>query len=222
MGKGKTQFAVTVNADINAIQNVIFSYFSANGFKAEQKPNANYFTKYDALSGRCSCEYYINGNQVIILAYFGKFEKPRSLEGFVGAIPKQNYKSEIAVLLNELNKLNGAYQNQGYQPAAAQGYVPAAANQMTQNTNVDAFTVHVNSRKDTLTIIGFIISIVGIIISFLGLFYGLILYAFEFYCGIQGIKSNKKGLAITTIVIAGVSVAIFIIAVAVNAAMLLL
>lgn len=229
MSKEKTQFAVTVNADGNVIQNVILNYLSANGFRPEQKPNANYFTKYDAISGRRSFEYYINGNQVVILAYLGKFEKPKSLEGFVGAIPKQNYKDDIAVLLNELNKLNGANQNagyapaaaQGYAPAAAQGYDPAAASQMTQNTNVDAFTAHVNHRKDTFTIIGFIISIVGLVLSFFGIVYGFILYFFEFYCGFQGIHSNKKGLAITTIVLAGVSIVILIIEIVISAAMAL-
>lgn len=212
MGKQKTQFAVTVNADSNSIQNVILNYLSANGFKAEQKPNANYFTKYDAMTGRRSLEYYINGNQVIILAYLGKFEHPKALEGFVAAIPKQNFKSEISVLLNELNKLNDA----GYQPAAAATNTAAAA-QVAPNTNLNAFSEQVDHRKGTLAIIGFIVSVVGLVLSFFGIVYGFILYFFEFYCGIQGLKSSKKGLSIATIVLAGVSILILIIEIAITA-----
>lgn len=58
---------------------------------------------------------------------------------------------------------------------------------------------------------GFWVSIVGLLITFVGRSLGLLLYAFDFYCAAQGLRTRKRGKAIATIVILAISILIFII-----------
>ena len=54
-------------------------------------------------------------------------------------------------------------------------------------------------------------SIIGLLLAFVGLMYGLWLYALEFYFAARGIRSDKKGFAIATFVLGGISVVILVI-----------
>ena len=54
------------------------------------------------------------------------------------------------------------------------------------------------------------ISIVVLLLSFVGYMYGIWLYALEFYFAARGIRSKKKGFAIATFVLGGLSVVILL------------
>lgn len=218
MSRAKSVFKFTVHANPAVINDVIQRYLAANQFSPKPTENANYYYFNDPmLKGKRSFEYYISGNDVTIYAYLGTYKKPRELEGFVAALPKQSYKNDLAPLFEELKRLDGGQFNQSNmgqpnmdQPNMAQGYGYAPQ----PNTSVDTFVQQNMQKQETWTIVGFVVSLVGLVLSFFGVYYGVILYFLEFYCAIQGIHSRRKGLAIATIVLASVSIVILIIMIA--------
>lgn len=54
------------------------------------------------------------------------------------------------------------------------------------------------------------LSIFGLLLSLLGITYGVLIYMLEFYFAACGIKTRKKGLAIATFILAGLSIAILV------------
>lgn len=211
MSKGKTEFHFTVNADPTLVEAVIRNYLYANKFAQQPREGANYYFFNDPMiKGMRSLEYYINGNEVKILAYVGTFEKPHTLEGFVGAVQKQSYRNDLNPLFEELKKLENA-SPQAVEAAAAMGQAnPYDVNTPVQNDSLNTFMEQNDRKKETQTIIGFVVSLVGLLLSCFGFTYGVILWILEFYFAIQGLKTKKKGLAIATIVIACASIVIFI------------
>lgn len=200
MSQNKTVFQFQVNANMASVDNIIRSWLTAHQFKFEPKPNANYFAYNDPwIMGKRGFEYYINGNTVTILAYIGTYENPTELEGFVGSVGKQGYRNDLDPLFAEIKKLeNGGMVNA--QPTQA----PA------QNGSLNTFMEQNNKRQENIVIVGFILSLIGLLASCIGAVPGGILILIEFYCGCQGLKSGKKGLAIATIVLASISVLIML------------
>lgn len=222
MSKGKTEFKFNVNADITLVEAVIRNWLYANQFSPQAKPGANYYAFNDPLlKGKRGLEYYINGSEVKILAYVGTFEKPQALEGFVGAVMKQNYRNELAPLFEELKKLeNGDAVNVAteatYNTAQTTGNVYTETAQATgttsvQNNSLNTFMEQNNKRQETMVVVGFVMALIGLLVSCFGVTFGVILILLEFYFAIQGLKTSKKGLAIATIVLASVSILIFLI-----------
>lgn len=229
MAKKKSEFRFIVNADPADINLVLNNYLTAHQFTPVAKPGANYFFFNDPIiKGKRSLEYYINGNEVVILAYLGTFERPQALEGFVGALPKHSYKNDLEPLFQELQRLNmqggftqptnGGFtqpmngefaqpMNGGAQPVNGAYQQPYMSNGMPQQT-ANVFTEQANKSKETWTIVGFVMSLIGLLLSFFGMTYGVILLILEFYCGAQGLKTKKRGLAIATIVLASISLVI--------------
>ena len=75
---------------------------------------------------------------------------------------------------------------------------------------VDAFQKDITEKNDKLCVAGFVMAIIGLLLAFLGITYGIMLYILEVYFAIMGLKSSKKGLAIATFIIVGVSILIII------------
>lgn len=205
MKRGKTEFTFTVNVEPDRIEGVIRSYLQANKFKKIPKPGANYYYFNDPIiKGKRSIEYYIEGKQVRILAYLGKYENPMALEGMVGCLPKQAFKNELEPLFSELKKmsLESGSVNDTY--TAENSYAA------TVDPKLNNFVEEVNKKKNTWTIIGFVMSIIGILLSFVGITYGAFLLLIELYFGVQGLHSDQKGLAVSTIVLAFLSIILLI------------
>lgn len=212
MGKGKTEYRFTINADMAVVNNVIQNYLAVNEFHPEPRQNANYYFFNDPIvKGKRGFEYYMNGNEVVILAYIGTFEKPYEIEKSFGNISKQSYKNDLGLLFTELRKLETQGQNAGAVPPQNQSVYQSAPTENAAVNSVNTFVEQSNKKKDTWTIVGFVISLLGLVFSCFGISYGIVLLILEFYCGIQGIHSKKKGLAIATIVIACVSILILLI-----------
>lgn len=227
MSQGKTSFKFIVNADISLVEAVIRNWLAANKFSYAPESGLNYYKFNDPiLKGKRGFEYYINGNEVTILAYLGTYKKPKALEGFVAAVMKQNYRNELAPLFEEIKKLEGgsavnagasaAYsttQTEG-NTAAGQASTGAQATGAVHNDSLNTFMAQNQKKQETLVIVGFVMSLIGLLISFCGVTYGVILLILEYYFAIQGLKTKKKGLAIATIVIASVSIVFFIVNIA--------
>lgn len=201
MSKEKTEYRFSVHAAPAVINQVIQNYLAANQYVQIPKPDANYYFFNDPwMKGKRSIEYYIHGTEVIVLAYMGTFEKPRGLEGFVGAIPKKSFRDDLEPLFVELHRID----MMGMAPQ--QGYIPPqnSANQFVEKSR---------KTRENWTIAGFVIGLVGLLLSFFGITYGAIIIVLEFWCGFQGLQTKKKGLAIATIVLAGISVLLLILSI---------
>lgn len=217
MSQGKTEFRVTFNAAPEEVNRIIQQYLSANGFAREQKENANYYVSKTGLSQR-RFEYYINGNQLLVLAYMGTYEKPQELEGVAGALPKQAYKNEIAMLFQEINRIGEVQKENSYQRGINQGSnYQGSINQGSSNqvnymdhSGTNAFAEANNKKNETWATVGFVISIIGLLSSCVGISFGIFLIIFEFWCASVGLKTKKRGLAIATIVLAIVSILIIV------------
>ncbi len=201
MSKEKTEYRFSVHAAPAVINQVIQNYLAANQYVQIPKPNANYYFFNDPwMKGKRSIEYYIHGTEVIVLAYMGTFEKPRGLEGFVGAVPKKSFRDDLEPLFVELHRID----MMGMAPQ--QGYIPPqnSANQFVEKSR---------KTRENWTIAGFVIGLVGLLLSVFGITYGAIIIVLEFWCGFQGLQTKKKGLAIATIVLAGISVLLLILSI---------
>lgn len=230
MKKGKSNYSFVVNADVQSIHNLVQSFLGTNGFNAKCENGFTYYLQQDFMWGNRFFEYYVNGNQVTILAYIGTFKKPLLLDdSFAGSMPKQEYKKLLATLFNALNELNtagvqmnaGAQMNAGVQQdmyATYQQQDPYASGNMgaqpqyvdiSQQTN--QFAENVNSSKEKMAVAGFVIAVIGIVLSCFGFSFGWLIIALEIYFAINGLKTSKKGLAIATLVLSGISILILVV-----------
>ena len=117
----------------------------------------------------------------------------------MGLAPQQGMPMQQGMSMQQ-----GAPMQQGMPPQ--QGYIPPqnSANQFVEKSR---------KTRENWTIAGFVISLVGLLLSFFGITYGAIIIVLEFWCGFQGLQTKKKGLAIATIVLAGISVLLLILSI---------
>ena len=217
MKKGKSTYQFPITVDPNLAHQTIMNWLGANRFDLKEKNGQYYYEYYDPIVGRRLFEFYIQPGMVTINAYIGKFKKPYLLDdSFAGSVPKSAYKEALAPLFQTLSSYNapgGQPQGSG-NPAApynAQSY-PSDANGGAQSAsgNYQDFANATNKSYEKMAIIGFVISIVGLLLSFVGYTFGVLLYILEFYFASCGIKTKKKGFAIATFVLAGLSIAILV------------
>lgn len=213
MSQGKTEYKFQINADMSLVETVIRNWLVANKFGSKPEFGSTVYAFNDPIvKGKRGFEYYINGNEVTILAYIGTYKKPKALEGAVAAVMKQSYKNDMAPLFAEIKKLeNGSTVNVAGATSdnAAQSTDAVNATQ-AQTNSLDTFMEQNNKRQETMVIVGFVMSLLGLVLACFGGAYGAILIALELYFAIQGLKTSKKGLAIATLVLAGVSVLILV------------
>ena len=223
MKKGKSIYQFPINVDPNLAHQAIMNWLGANSFDLKEKDGNHYYQYYDPVIGRRLFEFYIQTGMVTIKAYIGKYKKPYLLDdSFAGSVPKSAYKQSLDPLFRTLASYSapagaggiqpgpGMGQNAPYniQPNAAQAFggtsQPAAG-------NYEDFTNAANKNNEKFAIIGFVMSIIGLLLSFAGLMFGILLYVLEFYFAACGIKTKKKGFAIATFVLAGISVVVLVI-----------
>ena len=210
IARGKTNYTFTVNANPQAINNLMHNFLKANGYNIANQDGITYFQYFDVIWGNRFLEYYIQGNQITILAYIGTFKKPTLLDdSFVGMAAKQDYKNKLLPLFEELKKLNN---NEGiYTQQTTEQVTFANVNtQETTNGQVNQFADNVNKRNEGMAIAGFVMSIVGLLLSCFGVTFGVIIILLEIYFAIMGLKTSKKGFSIATFVISGVTLLILI------------
>lgn len=229
MKKGKSTYQFPINVDPNLAYQTIMNWLGANGFDLKEKDGNHYYQYYDPVIGRRLFEFYIQTGMVTIKAYIGKYKKPYLLDdSFAGSVPKSAYKQILDPLFKTLASYNapagmagaqpypGADQNAPYnvQPGAGQIY---SGTPQPAVGNYQDFSDATNKSNEKYAIIGFVMSIIGLLLSFVGYMFGILLYVLEFYFAACGIKTRKKGFAIATFVLAGVSIAILVVSVFIQA-----
>ncbi|WP_167955168.1 hypothetical protein [Anaerosporobacter faecicola] len=78
------------------------------------------------------------------------------------------------------------------------------------DNSLKTFVENNTKSKEKLATIGFIFSIFGLLLSFTGVSYGVIILIIEVYCGVQGLKTSNRNIAIATIVLVIISLLIFV------------
>lgn len=207
MSQGKTEYKFQVNADMNMVETVIRNWLAVNKFSVKPEFGSTVYAFNDPIvKGKRGFEYYINGNEVTILAYVNTYKKPQALEGAVGALMKQGYKNELTPLFEEIKKLeNGDTVNVNPMYDGTQAVGTSA-----QDSSLNTFMEKNNKSQETMAILGFVLSLVCLLLTcFGGLFMGLFV-VIAIYLAIQGLKTSKKGLAIATIVLGSVNILVFI------------
>ena len=97
------------------------------------------------------------------------------------------------------NGMNGGYpNNQNFNNGMNRGY-----------PNGQYFNQ--NNNNDTLVTVGFVASIFGLFLAFAGYIIGIPIFMFDFYSASLGMNTNKRGLAIATIVLSSISIFIMIV-----------
>lgn len=222
MKKGKSTYQFPICVDPNLAHQTIMNWLGANSFELKEKDGNYYYEYYDPVIGRRLFEFYVQQNMVTINAYIGKYKKPYLLDdSFYGTVPKSAYKQLLAPLFQTLSTYNTPgveetlRQGTDGNPAAPYNVSPNASDVPGGSSPVvnsyGDFASAANRTNEKKAIAGFVISIVGLLLSLVGWMFGIWLYALEFYFAACGIRSKKKGFAIATFVLAGLSVAILVV-----------
>lgn len=195
MAKGRNDYQIPFNTDASVVNSIVNSYLSASNFKLVTKRNDTYYRSGDAMTGYRGFKYWINGQTLIVQAWIdGDFAEVQ-LEGNLNVVAT-NYKESLSKLFQAVTNANNQDYNQSGQ---------VMAQEFAQSIQND-----VNKNRETMCEVGFWVSIAGILISIFGISYGVIIYLLDFYFAAQGLKTRKKGKAITTIVLSVISVLILI------------
>lgn len=195
MAKGRNDYQIPFNTDVSVVNSIVNNYLSASNFKLVTKRNDTYYRSGDAMTGYRGFKYWINGQTLIVQAWIdGDFAEVQ-LEGNLNVVAT-NYKESLSKLFQAVTNANNQSYNQSGQ-VMAQEFAESIQND-------------VNKNRETMCEVGFWVSIVGILISIFGVSYGVIIYLLDFYFAAQGLKTRKKGKAITTIVLSVISVLILI------------
>lgn len=195
MAKGRNDYQIPFNTDVSVVNSIVNNYLSASNFKLVTKRNDTYYRSGDAMTGYRGFKYWINGQTLIVQAWIdGDFAEVQ-LEGNLNVVAT-NYKESLSKLFQAVTNAN----NQGYNQSGQ-----VMAQEFAQSIQND-----VNKNRETMCEVGFWVSIAGILISIFGISYGVIIYILDFYFAAQGLKTRKKGKAITTIVLSVISILILI------------
>lgn len=81
---------------------------------------------------------------------------------------------------------------------------------VNSNQFTNTFQNETVKKQEKMCEVGFWLSIVGLVFSFIGVAYGLILYILIFYFASQGLKTQKRGKAIASIVLTVISIVIIV------------
>ncbi len=107
MKRGKSSYAIYVNASSDKIHYTIQNFLTAYGFKMMQEDGNFYYQGIGAGVVK-NLEYTINDGMVTVLAYVGSYKKPIELDDKpdIYRPGKQEYLDQLKVLFEYLKKLN--------------------------------------------------------------------------------------------------------------------
>lgn len=227
MKKGRSNYNIPFNCDVNTVNQLVQSYMSANRFVPDEKKGEKYFKSGDAMVGYKFFNYSINGNNLTINAWLkGAFgEIGTEQDGLAGInVMVMSYRNSLNTLFQEISKLNNGSNinsNQnitGNVPNTGQSNYDNSQNNMNHSQQISNSTSQFSQnfqnetikKQEQLCEIGFWLSIFGLLCSFVGITYGILVYIMDFYFASQGLKTRKKGKAKATIVLSIISILITI------------
>ncbi|MBQ6992032.1 MAG: DUF4190 domain-containing protein [Clostridia bacterium] len=222
----KTEYKFKCNK--NVAENIIMQFLKANNYKELVTKDGKKYYKYSDALVAGFLEYEFQNDMVIIYAYIRSEKRPMPLDNsLIAVMAKSHYKDIIESLLKALSNSNteilekkgGESMEENEKkvevPEVKEATEATEVKQETTNT-YNEFAQESEKSKEGFAIAAFVISIVGLLLSCFGWALGVIVIILEYYFAIQGLKSKKKGLAITAIVLASLSLLINIISIIVS------
>lgn len=214
MAKSEYKF----QCDENTAKNIITQFLQANNYKEQVTKDGRKYYQFSDAMVIGFLEYEIQNGMVTVYAYLRSEKKPMPLDdSFVGALPKSHYKSIIEPLLKALSNpgdLNSTNSETKSEEEPKKEEVTPINSEKEENKDAyNKFENESNKSKEKFAVVAFVISLIGLVLSCFGFIYGFIIIFLEFYFAIQGLKTKKKGLAITAIVLASVSLLINILSI---------
>lgn len=223
MNMGRASYQLNINCDGAVVNQVIQSFLAANNFKLVTKHGESYYRYSNMFEGESCFKYNISQGVVMIEAW--------KRNGFGGEISlNQNgignintaiisYREKIGTLLAAIDKLNNnASMNNGYNQTQGNNQMnfdPNTGQPLNNNyassSNQAVLQNFNNSNNKSLNKTakwGLFYAIIGLITSLTGgMDYFSALFAIiGITCGIRGLKSESKGLAIADIVLSVLSI----------------
>lgn len=205
--------------DKNVAENIIMQFLKANNYKELVTKEGKKYYKYSDALVAGFLEYEFQNDMVIIYAYIRSEKRPMALDNsMIAVMAKSHYKDIIESLLKALSNSNDEILEkkggENMEENEKKVEVPEVNQETTDTYN--QFAQESEKSKEGFAVAAFVISIVGLILSCFGWALGVIVIMLEYYFAIQGLKSKKKGLAITAIVLASLSLLINIISIIVS------
>lgn len=198
----------------NVAENIIMQFLKANSYKERvTKEGKKYYQYSDALV-KGFLEYEFQNNMVTIYAYIRSEKRPTPLDNsLIAVMAKSHYKDIIESLLEALSNSNIEILKKEGGENMEENEEKVEATEVNKETTdtYNQFKQENEKSKEGFAIAAFVMSIVGLILSCFGWGLGVIIIMLEYYFAIQGLKSKKKGLAITAIVLASLALLINII-----------
>ncbi len=207
MAKGKSQYVINFSADPQLVNQTVCNWLNENGFKYMEKYDCKFYRKGDGIWTTSRCfEYYIQGNQLTILAYLKTPKNPFSLNsGVVGAANTAPYLSLLSTLTDKINSL----------PPANMQYDGGYANNQYYQQPINGQTgsdLKASAEKGAMagSIVGICIGLLNILLGFAGYQLGVIWIILGLVFAISGLKSDNKILGISAVAIMVISIIVYI------------
>jgi hypothetical protein len=203
MADRKTQYTVPFSADSQQVNNIVINWLNTSGFKLMEKDGHQYYIRKSALSGNRFFEYYVEDNNLIILAYIRSLKRPMPLDnGFVGSFATTPYLDNLRTLIATINSLQPAMDSNNHQ----------TSNVSDGNSTILAEQVERRYRK--MAAFAFGLSVFDFIIGFFGATLGILFIILTYYLAIKGLKSSNKALSIVALILTTIAIFVLIIKIA--------
>ena len=139
-------------------------------------------------------QYYKTGSKVEFARGFKYYFEGKNLNI---SVPSMEYKESLNLLFQKLADIEVQSQNN-------------INDQNSAGEFVHNFQNDIDKKKERNCEIVFWVSIAGLFLALFGYMFGIFVYAIDFYYGVVGLKTRKKGKAIATIVLSVLSIVILI------------
>lgn len=219
----KTEYKFECNK--NVAENIIMQFLKANNYKELVTKDGKKYYKYSDALVAGFLEYEFQNDMVIIYAYIRSEKRPMALDNsLIAVMAKSHYKDIIQSLLKALSNPNAEILEKKGGENMEENEKKVEVPEVNKETEVkqetadtyNQFAQESEKSKEGFAVAAFVISIVGLILSCFGWGLGVIIIMLEYYFAIQGLKSKKKGLAITAIVLASLALLINIISIIIS------
>lgn len=198
MGKGRTNYSIEISGDVGIAEQLVKEYLASNEFSLIEKEGEQFYKTGSKVEFARGFKYYFEGKNLNISVWLiNSFGHDIELHESSMSMPSMEYKESLNLLFQKLADIEVQSQNN-------------INDQNSAGEFVHNFQNDIDKKKERNCEIVFWVSIAGLFLALFGYMFGVFVYAIDFYYGVVGLKTRKKGKAIATIVLSVLSIVILI------------
>lgn len=211
MSKGRSTFVLKVK-DGKKAEEQIKDYMKAYKFKPYEKKGNKCYRGGDAMLGYRFFNYWIDGNEVTLQGWTHGAAGDFDLDTVAAMTVGKPFKDSLQKLIKSLDATEVETKNVASKKSKTAD--DAKAGVKAEKKTISEFEESANKTDEKLCIAGFVIALISLaLVLFSDSFVpGWLFYLLAFYFGWRGMKTKKRPLAIATMVIAGIALALTILA----------